>query len=189
MRYAGFWARLWAGIIDGLIIMLIFSPIYFYQFWSWHSTLVIQIIGAIFGALFSILFIGIKGQTPGKMVMGIKVTPLDGSPITLKHGFYRHSVDLGLSFISSGLTVTALLSIEPAVFNGIDNYGDQFQLMEKQIPNAYLLFSYLSWGWIISELVVLLFNEKKRAIHDFIAGTVVIHIPKPDIPDKSAVSV
>ena len=31
--------------------------------------------------------------------------------------------------------------------------------------------------WICSELVVLLLNEKKRAIHDYLAGTVVVVLP------------
>ena len=31
--------------------------------------------------------------------------------------------------------------------------------------------------WICSELVVLLLNEKKRAIHDYLAGTVVLVLP------------
>ena len=37
--------------------------------------------------------------------------------------------------------------------------------------------------WIWSEFVVLLFNRRKRAIHDFIAGTVVIlkEFAEPDL--------
>jgi uncharacterized RDD family membrane protein YckC len=30
------------------------------------------------------------------------------------------------------------------------------------------------YSWTASEVVVLLFNRKKRALHDFIAGTVVV---------------
>jgi uncharacterized RDD family membrane protein YckC len=36
------------------------------------------------------------------------------------------------------------------------------------------------YGWMASEVVVLLFNRKKRALHDFIAGTVVVETaPEP----------
>jgi len=36
--------------------------------------------------------------------------------------------------------------------------------------------------WVWSEFIVLLTNRKRRAIHDFIAGTVVIHkLPKNTI--------
>jgi hypothetical protein len=36
----------------------------------------------------------------------------------------------------------------------------------------------LSQAWTWSEIIVLLFNKKKRALHDFMAGTVVIHAQK-----------
>jgi uncharacterized RDD family membrane protein YckC len=37
------------------------------------------------------------------------------------------------------------------------------------------ILNWLLLAWTLSELVVLLFNEKRRAIHDYIAGTVVVH--------------
>jgi len=41
-------------------------------------------------------------------------------------------------------------------------------------PAWYSLVSTLSQVWWWSEFIVLLFNKRKRAIHDFMAGTVVI---------------
>jgi uncharacterized RDD family membrane protein YckC len=39
---------------------------------------------------------------------------------------------------------------------------------------------WVSQAWLWSELVVLLLNAKRRALHDFIAGTVVIRVrPAP----------
>jgi uncharacterized RDD family membrane protein YckC len=38
-----------------------------------------------------------------------------------------------------------------------------------------ILLSYVSLGWFITEVVTMLTNKKRRALHDFIANTVVIN--------------
>lgn len=48
------------------------------------------------------------------------------------------------------------------------------RLLHAATPLWGLWAGYAQTAWLFSELIVLLFNEKKRAIHDFIAGTVVI---------------
>ena len=45
---------------------------------------------------------------------------------------------------------------------------------------------YLLNIWVLSELVVLLLNKKRRTLHDFIAGTVVLHLSAP-APDPGSV--
>ncbi len=85
LEYAGFWIRLGAGVIDllllGLVVGaivcvypvivvwapsgLIISFIYWLGFWSW------------------------RGQTPGKMVVGIKIIRTDGSQVTWQHALIR----------------------------------------------------------------------------------------------------
>lgn len=70
----GFWIRLAAAIIDGIIIS-------FVSFAFSH----IGIWGLLFPVLFFVpwlyywLFTGLKGQTPGKMAVGIKVVNAAGS--------------------------------------------------------------------------------------------------------------
>jgi hypothetical protein len=49
------------------------------------------------------------------------------------------------------------------------------QFIEAYLPAWYTTVNVLQQVWIWSEVVVLLFNVRKRALHDFIAGTVVIH--------------
>lgn len=44
-------------------------------------------------------------------------------------------------------------------------------------PGWYKIVNILMNVWIWSEFIVILTNKKRRAIHDFIAGTVVAHKP------------
>jgi uncharacterized RDD family membrane protein YckC len=45
--------------------------------------------------------------------------------------------------------------------------------MEKREP-ILIAYGLVSNAWTLSELVVLMLNRRRRALHDFIAGTVVI---------------
>lgn len=86
MNYAGFWRRLVAVIIDGVILgaitgvlMAIFGA---QQAASW--------LGSIIGIIYVIGFWTWRGQTPGKMVMGIKIIKTDGSPIGIGRAILRY---------------------------------------------------------------------------------------------------
>jgi uncharacterized RDD family membrane protein YckC len=49
------------------------------------------------------------------------------------------------------------------------------ELIWPLFPSWYKYYDISSQIWIWGELIALLFNRRKRALHDFIAGTVVIH--------------
>jgi len=72
VEYMGFWIRFAAAVIDYLVIMVISSV-----FLSLHE---LGGVSAIFVSwLYHWLFIGLKGQTLGKMAVGIKVVDASGS--------------------------------------------------------------------------------------------------------------
>ena len=85
VKYAGFWTRLGASIIDGIIIWfipsvlsrLLLSNIYGYGFSILPSFL--SIFWFPVSWLYYWLFTGLKGQTPGKMAVGIKVVNVQGN--------------------------------------------------------------------------------------------------------------
>lgn len=51
---------------------------------------------------------------------------------------------------------------------------ERFEYILPLLPAWYVLVDTVNQLWVWSEFIVLLFNKRKRAIHDFIAGTVVI---------------
>jgi uncharacterized RDD family membrane protein YckC len=72
-EYAGFWIRLAAALIDGVIILVVsfFLRIVSFGFLFTLSPFIVW--------LYYWLFTGLKGQTPGKMAVGIKVVDAGGS--------------------------------------------------------------------------------------------------------------
>jgi uncharacterized RDD family membrane protein YckC len=96
LEYAGFWIRFGAGIID-FVILLIILYIVSYIFkagvinvseWS-----LVPIYSCIFWSLNIIYFVAFwawRGQTPGKILTGIKIIRTDSSPITWQYSLLRY---------------------------------------------------------------------------------------------------
>jgi len=82
VEYVGGMTRLGAAIIDGVIVLIILVGLTGFRYWFgfigllWLFLLVCQ--------LYHWLFIGLRGQTPGKMAVGIKVVDAQGNRPTLR---------------------------------------------------------------------------------------------------------
>jgi uncharacterized RDD family membrane protein YckC len=129
---------------------------------------------AILFASYNIYFIGRWGQTVGKMAMKIRVVTVAGQPAGFTRALYRHSVDLVFSIIQTALSFSEYLSVTSVEYDMLDFRGKMLLVHQHEHP-ATSTIEALNGLWITSELIVLLFNEKRRALHDFLGGTVVIH--------------
>lgn len=134
--------------------------------------------------VYSIMFHAKWGQSLGKMAVGIRVTTLDGQRIGCKHAVLRYSVDLILYLV---FVVGALMMIWTWSGPSYEtlSHADRHRLFTERNPTEHL-YSALSSVWTWSEVIVLLFNEKRRALHDLIAGTVVIQI-RGEQPNRKSV--
>ena len=65
VEYMGFWVRLAAAVIDGILTGIIGTIIV--------AIIDVPAIGSLFSILYYVLFIGLQGQTPGKMALKIQV--------------------------------------------------------------------------------------------------------------------
>ena len=100
MRYAGFWKRLIAAIIDGVILTIIAQIVFTVVFNVNIESLEtdnpallgkINIMSIIFGWLyFALMESSPKQGTLGKMALGIKVTDLNGNKIDFGRATGRH---------------------------------------------------------------------------------------------------
>ena len=177
MRYAGFWKRFGAGWIDGFVLLLPFIFLMWLQSVSrnWAFLTLIPLTFFFYG--YEIFFHGRWGQTIGKRSQNIKVVSLDGTSITWKQAFLRSSVGVGLGLLSSISTLVALLRMTEAEFSGLS--WTELQIRQSELSPYFNQIVIAIYAWTGSEVVVLLFNRKKRALHDFIAGTVVLENPQP----------
>src|SRR5687768_17466512 len=162
-QYRTFWRRFWAGVVDSII----FAPLLLVDSWIWNQATPISVrlpwfvLHSLAAPAYSIYMHGRFGQTVGKRVLRVKVIDLSGQPLTTRQAFLRELINLPLTawwLVSGVLVVSQGGNIhEP----GQPDYG------------ATLAIS-LSFGLFALELVSTFASPKRRALHDLVAGSVVV---------------
>ena len=102
------------------------------------------------------------GQTLGKMAMKVKVLDISEQPITFTQSVIRSLPQMFPVFITASIASSDLIS--PSGNNTTGNF--------LSVATTVFYVSYFVWE--IGDIISALISEKKRALHDFIAGTVVI---------------
>lgn len=175
MTYAGFPRRALALLIDFIVLLPLVA---FHTFLAAHSPHALVAASIVVGAVasgYAVYFLARWGQTLGKMAACIKVVRLDGTPIAWFEALRRASVDIGLWLMYViGLAYTVSTWEDPP-WSSLDA-DERQRLLAARNPIIWA-YDFVVDLWTGSELVVLLLNEKRRALHDFIAGTVVIVLP------------
>lgn len=169
-RYRTFEPRLWASITDALVIsVLAYIPQNFASFYPavWDTALWLAVIVIVWGYpaiawVYSVYLHGRFGQTLGKMSTRVRVVDaLTEEQITFRHALLRDCVPI-------------LISIPLLIYNSY------LLLIESPVRESSALNELANWTisiggiWWLVELITMLTNNKRRAVHDFIAGTVVV---------------
>jgi uncharacterized RDD family membrane protein YckC len=167
-KYRTFWPRFWAGAMDGLVLF----PFFLVDSWLQHS-LVLPRARAAWFVISSYLFIAYSialhakyGQTLGKMAFHVEVLDRSEGKLSLKQAVLRDGVPILLTL---GTVIVGL----PRVAGERPYSGVQ----HSEIVNWVTLW--IPLGWFVAELVTMLINQKRRALHDLIAGSVVVRLGAP----------
>ena len=162
-KYQTFTPRFFALIIDALIFLPLslldnliisvsdLSPVIF-SFWLLAFNMAHPV--------YSILMHGFYGQTLGKMALKVKVVDAFEKPISFHHAVLRELPYIAFSF--------SLIFFATPQVSGVVEVSDFLPYTAESI----IIFLMLIWG--IADVAVFLVNSKRRALHDFIAGTVVV---------------
>ena len=167
-KYRTFWKRLLAGIIDGLI----FIPLFIIESELFDTTdkrvfIGFEIVYTVCWMSYVVFGHGKYGQTLGKKLMGIRVFDLnEKSLIGYKRAFLRESIGFFLS-------VTGILYLIIR-FQDVSSIGET---TSESYDNTVAIASII---WFVTELVTMCLNNKRRAIHDFIAGSVVVDLKEAE---------
>lgn len=173
MVYAGFWRRFGAFWLDLLVLL----PWFGLTYWLGKETRLFALYNFVPGLLidlwFNVYLVKRYGGTPGKLMLKIRIAKPDGSPVGYREAFLRHIVLVVLSMPGSVACVMALMEMSDAEFLALGFRERNLRIMEL-VPPWYEYVRNANSFWVLSEFIVLLTNERRRALHDFIGGTVVI---------------
>lgn len=166
-KYKTFWPRFWAGVVDSLVL----APIGWLDGYllepQFHAGILITwaIISYSIYWVYSVVFHARYGRTLGKMLADIQVVDLSENCIaSWRQAILRDSFIILLNLSVLGIMINQVVT---------GQYIGKSQVVNG--PGAWL--GYASFGWFCLEIITMMTNAKRRALHDFIAGTVVIRKP------------
>jgi uncharacterized RDD family membrane protein YckC len=126
LKYAGFWIRFCAILVDLCIVLLLTFPLELIQIWrvgSWEQymfgekslgdigfSILFWLLGLSIGVAYDTWFVGRYAGTPGKLLLGLRVVRSDGSHVSYKRA-------MGRSFASILSQFTLLIGYFIAAFD------------------------------------------------------------------------
>lgn len=171
--YAGFWRRTGSLLIDMLILMPYAVVSYNLEKSNYFLLFFTFIFGMAFSFFWSIYLLKRFGGTPGKLICGIMVLRKDGTPVGWKEALLRNLVEYPYGIYSSLFNLWMINQLGYDVFQSL-SFMDFAMASAKNTPAFQDIITIAFQVWVWGELLVLLSNKRKRSIHDFIAGTVVV---------------
>lgn len=168
-RYLTFGPRFWTGSVDNCVLW----PVGFLTF-ALHGVamppgllVVVLVVQNLTWLFYAVIMHAKYGQTYGKMVCKVKVVDFktEGA-LTFRQAFLREGIPMVLCLGIVGYEIALILT---------------GQLSQKQLADGTIASHSMFWLlaalpllWYVAEVVTMLTNRKSRALHDFIAGTVVV---------------
>jgi uncharacterized RDD family membrane protein YckC len=172
--YAGFWLRFCAALVDILVFIPVVAAIFYLSRINFFFSVIFVIIHTCLFAFYNIYFNAKFGGTIGKLAVNIRLTKPNGTNINWKEAWLRSSVDIVFAALFLIVELVALSKVDQQAYLA-SGFFARSELIMPLFPSWYKYYNIPNQIWIWGELIVLLFNSRKRAIHDFIAGTIVIH--------------
>lgn len=165
--YFGFWKRVLMRIIDIGIIFIPFGLLYRFAVHEsiQLNSIVPYILMWIVTSAYYVLTLSIFGGTPGKLILKAKVVDHSGNKLS----FYKSLLRSVFYILYAVIMIFAFSS---------SNF--------KPINAPFDVIADLIGVVTIASDLVVLFNRRKKALHDYIAGSVVIK--QPFFPKKDRAS-
>jgi len=187
LRYAGFWPRLGSLLLDGIILLPLTAPMIWASMHYRLFDLYYFLPGVLFGLFYNVYLVRRFGGTPGKLIMGIRIRKLDGESVGYREALLRYVPAATLSVLASLAMIVASFHMTDTEYSSL-SMMDWSKRITELAPSWYTPVQWAQNIWFCCELVVLLTNRKRRALHDFIAGTVVVHASPATPPQPTGTS-
>ncbi len=168
-RYSTFWPRFWTGFVDASILWPVglFASAYLVVDVPKIVAAALVIVGNLAWLFYTVLLHARYGQTIGKMVTKVRVVDFrTEGKISVRQAWVREGIPLLLSV--GGVIYEITLILDGRLNSKTIAGGDLFD------NKWYWLANSVSTLWFAAEVLTMLTNRKRRALHDFIAGTVVV---------------
>ena len=159
-RYNNFWRRIFAATIDEIILIPLSLLIGYIDVNTIYTFVVTSF---TYSLLYSFYFIYLHkkyGKTIGKKLLSIEVMSADET----------HRI----SFLQSIKRDGILFAMDNILIMYFSIIAIKENVIETSLHNYTTTVSICSIGWILIEILTMIFNKKRRALNDYLGNTVVI---------------
>jgi uncharacterized RDD family membrane protein YckC len=172
-KFIGFWKRVLATLVDAAIGWLFMPITITMMYWEIKNRSVL--FSTIFSIVWIIVFLYLVvrfGGTPGKLIIKARIVNEEG------HFLQWDSAIRRIIFPTLILSINTFLLLY-TVTNSYTELPKELTFLGlgelyKQYGGIYYTLSMILGCFVYVDIGTILFNKKKRAIHDFIAGSYVI---------------
>lgn len=170
-KYSTFGWRILASFVDGIVMVPLVAPFMVIEFevatWAyWFAGLGLSLLGNTYNIFLHWRY----GQTLGKMAVGVKVVDHETEEsITFSQAVLRDLPNIAFQVLSS-------VAIFYLLITGIDPQAEAYRIAETYPTYGLFIFTMIN-------VFVCITNIQNRAVHDMLAGTVVI---RPEIGEVVA---
>ena len=169
-RYRTFGPRFWTGAVDSCVFMPLTVAITLLLWLNIPRFLaaVLVIIQSLAWVVYTVIMHARYGQTIGKMVTKVRVVDFrTEGKISWLQAWVREGIPLVLSLGLLGYDVFQIVTghVTPKAYANGEAYSNN---------GPSLLLTAIPGLWFLAEVLTMLTNRKRRALHDFISGTVVV---------------
>jgi uncharacterized RDD family membrane protein YckC len=171
-EYGGFWRRVGASVLDSLIEAPLVILLFVLFNYTRNAYLYYALPSVAFNLFFNIWLVRRFGGTPGKRILNMRIAMTDGSPVTVRAATLRFLPMLVLALLSLTAMIQTTYSLGPG-FESL-SYVGKLGEMGKLAPAWNNFVTGFMYIWWIASAITLAANRRKRTIHDFIAGTIVL---------------
>ena len=162
-RYRTFWCRAAPAVVDFLVLL----PMGVFLLWAGPRAtspvilIPLYVLNAGTALAYSVVLHARYGQTLGKRAAHVRVIDLSGARIGVRQAVYRDSPWLALA-------LTDIVWATQRILQGKNPFKmEDLGLIPFALAAAQVI-------WLIAELITMLTNRRRRAVHDWIASTLVI---------------
>jgi uncharacterized RDD family membrane protein YckC len=173
MEYGGFWRRVGALILDAIILAPLGIALFVGLNFTHYAYVYYSVPSLVIYLFYNVYLVRRFGGTPGKRIIRMRITMTDGSPVTLKAAVVRYMPMFLFGVVSAVATIITALNLDDTGFESL-NYLEKMQAVDANSPAWNMAFTWIMWAWMIVGAITLAASARKRAVHDFLAGTVVL---------------
>jgi uncharacterized RDD family membrane protein YckC len=172
VEYGGFWIRFWAAIVDGFAAMPVALAFYFLFELKGPNPIAASVTALAITLSFEVLLVAKYGGSPGKLAAGLRIRDVSLGEASARQAFIRALPNIMVALLRIASTVVVVQALGPQLQQLSGRELDE--AVRAATPGWTKYLGAIAGCWFIAEFVSMMSNDQRRALHDKIAGTVVI---------------